>query len=51
LGGPPAPAEGQGRKPDTSQAIADAKDAIARGADPEKVKQRLREMGIEPKDL
>ncbi|MDF1729654.1 MAG: hypothetical protein P1U53_18100 [Sulfitobacter sp.] len=51
LGGPPAPDAGQGQKPDTSQAIADAKDAIARGADPEKVKQRLREMGIEPKDL
>ncbi|MDE4189682.1 hypothetical protein [Phaeobacter gallaeciensis] len=51
LGGPPAPDAGQGQKPDTSQAIADAKDAIARGADPEKVKQRLREMGIEPKGL
>jgi len=51
LGGPPAPDAGQSQKPDTSQAIADAKDAIARGADPEKVKQRLREMGIEPKDL
>ena len=41
-----APAEA-----DTEKVIADAKTAIAQGADPEAVKSRLREMGIEPKGL
>lgn len=37
--------------PDPAEALQEAKAAIQRGADPEKVKARLREMGIEPKGL